>query len=231
MLRKTALAVGETYHVYNRGAHKQSIFTSEGDYQRFLLLLHLCNQLGPLDFRRLLSKYKGRSFADIFEEEKNEQSLVEILAYSLMPNHFHVVLRQKDEGGITTFLKKVLTGYSMYFNTKYAHSGVLFQGRFKSSHIDNEAYFRYIFSYVHLNPLDLFAPGWKECGLKNPDGARQYVNSYKYSSFFDYVGNNRAEKALLSFGQTPEFLKSQNDLEELLKVFTKDRPLYGLGIV
>jgi len=103
MLRKTALAVGETYHVYNRGAHKQSIFTSEGDYQRFLLLLHLCNQLGPLDFRRLLSKYKGRSFADIFEEEKNEQSLVEILAYSLMPNHFHVVLRQKDEGGITTF--------------------------------------------------------------------------------------------------------------------------------
>jgi len=231
MLRETALVVGETYHVYNRGAHKQRIFSNEEDYGRFLLLLHLCNQFEPLDFRRLQSKYKGRSFVDMFVEEKSDQSLVEMFAYSLMPNHFHIVLRQKEEAGITAFFKKVLTGYSMYFNKKYTHSGVLFQGRFKSSHINNEAYFRYIFSYVHLNSLDLFEPGWVEFGIKDIDGARQYVNSYKYSSFFDYAGNDRAEKTLLSLSQAPEFLTTQNDLEEILKTFTKDVPLYGVGIL
>ena len=80
---------------------------------------------------------------------------------------------------------------------------------------------------MHLNSLDLFEPGWEEQGLKNLDGARQYVNSYRYSSFFDYVGNDRPEKALLSLSQAPEFLTTQNDLEALLSTVTKDGPLYG----
>ena len=225
MIRNTPLAAGETYHIYNRGAHKHKVFTNDRDYRRFLLLCFLMNDATPIDMRRILKKYKGRSFVAVFKEEKPSKSLVDILAYSLMPNHFHMVVRQKTENGITKFFKKVLTGYSMYFNTKYEHSGVLFQGRFKSRHIDNEAYFRYIFSYVHLNPLSLIEPGWEDVGVKDKDGVREFMNKYSYSSYQDYSHSKRPESSILSDSDIPEFLTSQNDLEYLLYSLTKDRPL------
>ncbi|HEV8666362.1 MAG TPA: transposase [Candidatus Paceibacterota bacterium] len=216
MQRKEALAGGETYHVYNRGAHKQRIFTNDADYSRFALLLHLANSDVPIHFSNLHKKYGGRSSIEIFENEKFEKRLVDILAYSLMPNHFHLVVRQREENGIVTFMKKLATGYSMYFNTKYEHSGTLFQGRFKSSLIDTEEYFRYIFSYIHLNPLDILQPGWKNGGVKDKKGARKFLTTYQYSSFSDYPTSNRPERCILSSEEIPDFLKTQNDLEELL---------------
>jgi putative transposase len=227
MLRRDPLVTGETYHVYNRGAHKQAIFTNEQDYFRFSLLLHLANSKTPFELRTIFKKYGGRSSADIFTGEKIENRLVDILAYCLMPNHFHLVVRQKEEGGVAQFMKKLSTGYSMYFNTKYKHSGVLFQGRFKSRHISNEKYFRYIFSYVHLNPFDLFEPGWKERGFANRKAARDFLSAYPYSSFRDYSISNRSEGAILSSETAADFLKTQNDLDGLLSwQDTEDRPPY-----
>src|SRR3989338_199846 len=223
MLRDKHFVNGETYHLFNRGAHKQAIFTSEEDYRRFLVLLYFSNTTERVQLGNLLQN-QGRSLIDLFCEHI-DQSLVDIFAYTLMPNHFHLVIRQKVDGGISTFMKKLATAYSMYFNLKYDHSGVLFQGRFKSRHVGNEAYFRYIFSYVHLNSLDLFEPSWEEKGIRDLNGARSYVNSYPYSSFFDYSGNNRVEKVLLSLSQAPEFLTTQNDLEILLQSFNQGRSL------
>jgi len=175
--------------------------------------------------REIRTKYKGRSFADVFKYEKREKSLVSILAYSLMPNHFHLVLQQVADAGVTTFMKKVSTGYSMYFNTKYEHSGVLLQGRFKSSHIDNESYFRYIFSYVHLNPVELIEKDWEKKGVQDPARVRDALNNYRYSSFFDYSIGEREEGVILDKTQIPDFLVTQNDLEDMLQSYTKDRPL------
>ncbi len=225
MLRKTALVEGETYHVYNRGAHKGRIFTQDEDYGRFLLLLHLCNGSQPVVMRDLVNQYKGRSFVEMFEGEKPDKSLVDVLAYCFMPNHFHLVLRQKTKGGITKFMNRVGTAYSMYFNTKYQHSGTLFQGRFKSVHVNSEEYFRYIFSYVHLNPIELVESSWKEKGVEDKTKVRRFVNEYAYSSFLDYVGMSRPQKEVLALQEAPDFLKSQNDLEELLRWFTKAGPL------
>lgn len=226
MERSVPLVVGETYHVYNRGAHKQNIFTCEADYNRFQLLLYIANQSQSVNLRDLISskKYKGESFVKMFEEERLE-NLVDIFAYSLMPNHFHMVVRPKKEGGLSEFMRKLLTAYSMYFNTKYDHSGVLFQGPFKSKHIDNESYFRYIFAYTHLNALDLFETGWKEEKVKDLLGARTFMKNYPYSSFFDYSVGGRPEGRILSRDSTPDFLTTQNDLEELLGSFTKESPL------
>ena len=223
MLRDKPFVNGETYHLFNRGAHKQAIFTNEDDYRRFMVLLYFSNTTEQVQLGNLLQN-QGRSLIDLFEEPI-DQSLVDVFAYALMPNHFHLVIRQKVDGGISTFMKKLATAYSMYFNLKYDHSGVLFQGRFKSRHVGNEAYFRYIFSYVHLNSLDLFEPSWEEKGIRDLNGARSYVNSYPYSSFFDYSGNDRAEKVLLSLSQAPEFLTTQNDLEILLQSFNQGRSL------
>ncbi|MGC9602284.1 MAG: transposase [Minisyncoccia bacterium] len=219
MQRQVALVEEETYHLYNRGAHKRDIFNTKEDYARFLALLHLSNNTEPIHISKLLltPKYQGRSLRSVFEEEPTDKALVDIFAYCLMPNHFHIVLRQKCEQGITIFMRRLLTGYSMYFNTKYGHSGTMFQGRFKSSYVDSEEYFRYIFAYAHLNPLGLFQADWKESGIRNKEGARSFLNRYPYSSFIDYPKSNRPEGAILSLADAPDFLKNQNDLEDLLR--------------
>lgn len=221
MIRDVPLQGGEVYHIFNRGAHKQIVFQETRDYERFILLLYVANNSERLHLGNLLREYPGPSWIKILTELHPDKSLVDLLAYSLMPNHFHLVLRQKSENGISVFMKKVATAYAMYFNTRYEHGGVLFQGRFKSRHVDTEPYFRYIFAYVHLNPLSLFEPGWEEVGVQDLQKAREYVNTYPYSSFCDFVGNSRPQRALLSLEAAPEFLKSQNDLEELLSALAQ----------
>lgn len=226
MLRKDSFMEGETYHLYNRGAHKQRIFTNEIDYRRFLLLLHLSNNAKrePVRVANLLRRYQGYSWLDIFIKEPVEERLVDVFAYCLMPNHFHIVVRQIKKNGITLFMKKLLTAYSMYFNTKYDHSGVLFQGRFKSSLIDSESYFRYIFSYVHLNPVELYQPNWKSGKIKNVRGVRDFIKGYAHSSLLDYE-KERPQASILNLKDGPGFLKTQNDIRELLRWFEQGRSL------
>lgn len=212
--------------MYNRGAHKGIIFTSDADYERFLLLLFLCNSSLPVNMRDVLEKYKGRTFVDVFRDEvKRESPLVSVLAYALMPNHFHLVLRQVVDNGISAFMRKVGTAYTMYFNTKYDHSGVLTQGKFKSNHINNEPYFRYIFSYVHLNPVDLVESDWEQRGIQNKTRVRDFLNEYRYSSFVDYSIGKRPESVVLDTVDIPDFLTTQNDLEEMLAHRAKVGPL------
>jgi len=205
----------EYYHVYNRGAHKGAIFMHEEDYKRFLLLLLVVNTSKHIEMRTTLQKYAGRPSARVFEESF-DKSLVDILSYSLMPNHFHLILRQKADDGISRFMKKLCTAYSMYFNMKYDHSGVLFQGRYKSVHIDNDPYFQYLFAYVHLNPVELVQPRWKEIGIKEKNKVRMFLSSYRYSSYYDYCVGARPEKSVLAEDDLVKFLKDKNDLEDLL---------------
>ena len=225
MERRVPFSVNENYHVYNRGAHKSKIFNNTDDYDRFFLLLYLANDSSSLNFRELALRYKGRSFVEMFKSESVTKELVDVLAFSLMPNHFHVVLREKSENGIVRYMRKVATAYSMYFNAKYQHSGVLFQGRFKSQHIDSESYFRWIFSYVHLNPVELVVPSWEEKGIREPSTLRKFMRDYKYSSYFDYSVGTRPESVILAENDLPDFLHRQNDLEYLIETYTKDRPL------
>lgn len=179
-------------------------------------MLYLANSEEKINLRTLYRKYKSQTFADILEGETPSQSLIDLYAYSLMPNHFHLVLRQKKERGVTTFARKVFTAYSMYFNLIYEHSGIISQGAFKSRHVGSEAYFRYIFSYVHLNPLSLQFPGWEAIGIHDHDEARAFLAKFPYSSYYDYSVGLRPERKIVSYDNAPDFLKSQNDLEDLL---------------
>ena len=210
---------GGVYHIFNRGAHKQAIFTTECDYDRFLLLMYLTNKQSSFRIGNLIEKYKGRSSLHILDniEIPAGERLVHLLAYALMPNHFHFVLKQNVEGGISTYMHKLLTAYSMYFNTKYEHSGVLFQGRFKSKLIDSDAYHRYIFAYVHLNPIDLAYPEWGEKRLSRPEKAQEFLQQYRYCSYTDYVGKERTASKILSKDEAPDFLGEEDDFEEMLQ--------------
>jgi putative transposase len=206
MYRKIPFAKGERYHIYSRGVEKRKIFLNTKDYNRFLALLYIMNQEASFRMDNFLRE-KEKGLKDIFKE-KREKILVSILAYCLMPNHFHLILYEHTEGGISKFMGKLLTAYSMYFNTKYERSGPLFTHPFRSEYINNESQHMYIFSYLHLNPLSLIDRKWKENGVKNKKELGNFLEKYQFSSYLDFLENNRLESVIIDFSLIPKYIKN-----------------------
>src|SRR3989338_9667982 len=218
MYRKTPLAEREYYHIYSRGVEKRKVFMNSKDYQRFMALLYIMNQNEPFKMENFL-RDKQNNLKNIFNQ-KREKTFVSILAYCLMPNHFHLILYEHTEGGISKFMMKLLTAYSMYFNTKYERSGPLFMHPFRSQHISSESQFLWIFSYIHLNPLKV---------LKGKNTPTHLLQSYKYSSYPDYEGVKRVESKILDLSLTPDFLL-ETDLN--IKIYEKWLKKYqGLPLI
>ena len=150
--RKKVFAINEYYHVYNRGVEKRKIFRDRYDVDRFLQSMIAFNTINPVGSLRKVYEQKNRGQTPVKAAEvKKEEQLVDIVAYCLNPNHFHLLLYEKTEGGISEFMKRVLGGYTWYFNNKYERSGTLLQGRFQSSHIDSNEYLLHVSVYVNLN--------------------------------------------------------------------------------
>jgi putative transposase len=207
-IRRVSFAFNEYFHIYNRGNSKQDIFKDNLDRDRFQTQLFLANGTTPFDLRRV---EKDR----VYDFDRGDQ-LVHIGAYCLMPNHFHILLTPAVEGGVHTFMQKLSTGYSMYFNKKYERTGVLFEGKFKARHADSDEYLKYLFSYIHLNPVKLIQSGWKEEGIRNIEGVKQYLNTYQYSSLMDYFGN-RNQSRIIDAAKFPEYFKDKMEIDtELL---------------
>ena len=144
--RKSLFAIGEHYHIYNRGVDKRITFTDEYDIRRFFQSMVEFNTVKPIG-----SLYENSFLQLGGETPKLGEKLVNIIAYCLNPNHFHLILEQLVEGGISEFMKRLGGGYTGYFNKKYARSGSLFQGVFKDVHIDTNEYLLHVSSYVNLN--------------------------------------------------------------------------------
>ncbi len=145
--RRVPLATEEYYHVYNRGVDKREIFHDRYDADRFFRSMAAFNTVDPVGSLRNVDLERKNSG----ETAVNHEPLVEIIAYCLNPNHFHLLLKQKVDGGVSEFMKRLSGGYTWYFNNKYDRSGALLQGRFKSSHIDVNEYFLHVSVYVNLN--------------------------------------------------------------------------------
>lgn len=177
MKRRCVFAPGERYHVYNRGNSKQKIFLDFKDYDRCLDLLYFANSNSPVRMEEIFSLQLSQRTGD---------ALVDIHAFCLMPNHFHLLLTEKEDGGIQRFVQKFSTAYAMYFNKKYKRAGSLFEGRFKARHADKEIYLKYLMSYIHLNPVKLLQSDWKEKGIHNKKNAYLFVKKYNYSSLKEF---------------------------------------------
>lgn len=218
MERKFSFAVDEFYHLYNRGADKRDIFLDQADRERFLVLLHVANSQTPIHISNLLPK--KRSPGDYLKllglPLDSKERLVDIGLYCLMNNHFHLAVRERRENGISQFMLKLLTGYSMYFNKKHDHSGTLFQGEFKAKLADSDEYLRYLFAYIHLNPLKLRFGEWKGKGL-NKIVAKKFLDNYPYSSYQEYnLGTKRLESVILNPVQFPKYFSTPKEsLDEL----------------
>lgn len=176
-MRKTIFANGEYYHIFNRGVDKREIFLDARDYNRFLLAMDLLNNEKDglmIEWRNYKNSSPNAKLNDFLKSVfRKKEMLVEIIAYCLNPNHYHFILKQVAKKGIERFMHKLGTSHTKYFNTKKKRSGTLFQGRFKSVHIDSNEYLLYLSAYVNKNN---FIHGYN----KNDD--------WPYSSLQCYLG-------------------------------------------
>jgi putative transposase len=156
------------YHIYNRGVEKRNIFIDEQDYSVFLSYLQ--RSLIKNDDKNKKINRNGYTPKEISED-------IDLVAYCLMPNHFHLLVRQNNERAITSLMKCIATSYSMYFNKKYHRVGGLFQGRYKAILIKSDQYLSYLSAYIHLNPVSI----------------KQDPINYNYSSCDYYLKGKKAE--------------------------------------
>ncbi len=197
-------AVGEFYHIYNRGVEGRNIFSDARDKDRFLKSMVEFNTKDPVGSLWLLSLQKSAP------KKTPRSELVDIVCYCLNPNHFHFILREKIEGGISEFMKR-MGGYTKYFNAKYKRSGVLFQGVCQSRHIDSNEYLLYASAYVNLNwrvhqlRRETSQLGWDEYMSGAKDGIckkdiilKQFKNTREYRKFAEETLETILEKKQLS---------------------------------
>lgn len=148
-MRKDPLVNEQYYHIYNRGVDKRDIFMDHNDLKRFVLSIKEFNVANPTGSIKDILK----SRTDLDRLKDRNIPLVSIVCYCFNPNHFHFIIRQEVDGGISEFFKRLLGGYTLYFNKTHKRTGSLFQGTFKSNLIQNEAYFLKIRPYVNTNYL------------------------------------------------------------------------------
>ncbi|MEK7499480.1 MAG: transposase, partial [Patescibacteria group bacterium] len=177
-------APGEIYHIFNRGVEKRSIFLDNSDRLRFIELLTY-----SLAKENIQSYSTAKRLRRKIEPTEEGDGLVDLLCYCLMKNHFHLLIRENVEGGITAYMKRLLIGYSKYFNTKQQRSGSLFIHPFKAVVIDGDDQLLHVSRYIHLNPYVAHIT--------------DTVSNYRWSSYGEYTEKNSPkichQELLLSF--------------------------------
>ena len=213
-MNRAPIEIDTFHHVYNRGTDKRLIFMDDADRKLFLKYLHILNDA---DIESPSKSIKARE-----KTEKAARRLVNICAFCLMSNHFHLLLHEHLEGGISKFMQRVGTAYTMYFNEKYDRSGGLFQGAFKSRLIGDESYLMRVIDYIHVNPIQ----HRKEDGSKKMilESDLKFLDKYTWSSYRDYCGQPThatllQREALDDYLEIPKnyqaWLFEQNDFTDL----------------
>lgn len=180
--RKHTFEIDEWYHCFNRGIDKRIVFADEFDARRFLMTLYLANGSEPVGIWDMDKPTLEKCFA----EDRGDPN-VSIGAYCLMPNHFHLLLKEIVEGGITSFMRKVGTAYTMYFNLKDGRTGNLFTKPFKSRHVKDDRYFQKVLEYIHFNPAELYEPKWKSGIVRDLRSLQSKLIEYPFSSLCNYT--------------------------------------------
>jgi len=181
-MRYENFAENEHYHVFGRGVSKEKIFIDDRDKARFVFLItHFQSPIRVYNVSWYTESFiKNGSFST--KENKADEILkkrsVELISFVLMPNHFHILVRNLDDGVLSAYMHRILTAYGKYFNAKYHKKGHVFEGPFRAVHIKNNAQLLHLSAYIHKNPKEM--RGWENT-----------YDKYPYSSYQDYIGLNR----------------------------------------
>lgn len=181
---------GEIYHIVNRAIEGRNLFQQISDYFRFIFCLYELNDKNLVRMEKRIKQRKKRKKERGSTPSDSREPLVEIIVFCLMPNHYHLVLRQLVDNGISLFMKKLGDSYVGYFNLKHDRKGrgSIFQGRFKAVHVKTNDQLMNLICYIFTNPVELLEKTWKETGVKNPEQAIKYLESYRWSSYLDCIG-------------------------------------------
>lgn len=204
-LRKTILATGEYYHILNRSIQGIPILKGKRECTLFLEAIKYYLQPNPPTRFSIYRVSKERYRINL------EESLVGIINFCLMPNHFHFTLRQEKEKGIRKFIQRLTNSFAHYFNLKYKNKGPLFEGNFKAIRVETDEQLIHLSRYIHLNPVTAYL-------VENPE-------DYPYSSYRAYLKKEDSEivdsSSILEHFSSPEryqgFVKSQKDYQRELE--------------
>jgi len=196
-MRVEPFTIGSYVHIYNRGNRKARIVHSEKDSWRFMQGLRFFNDThSSVNLLRQLSASESnlnKQAKSVFElgwppNWPEKDPLVKILCYCLLPNHFHLLLKEIRKGGISKFMQKLGVGYTNYSNYKYQEVGRVFQGAYKGKTVNNENYLEYLSVYIQvINVIELFEGGLEEA-FEHINKALKFVEQYPFSSYQDFIG-------------------------------------------
>ena len=204
--RKIPLVNQEIYHVFNRSVAKQPIFHNKKENETFLSLLEYYRFPNPplrfSHYQRLNTQDKTKLLRGLYKKNKH---LVEIYSFSIMPNHYHLLLKQSLNSGIMNFIRLIQNSYARFLNLRYKRSGSLFQSPFKAVRLETDEQFIHVARYIHLNPLTSFV-------------IRDFndLKSYQWNSYLDYLSFTLRKFINTSF--LMNYFKNIEKFEE----FTKD---------
>lgn len=204
--RKTVFAPGQIYHVFNRSIAKQPIFYNTRDYQRALDTLVFYNYSNPIIRFSHYNRLSGDKKSQFMENLKDgDRKQVELLAFCLMPNHIHFLIKEVTENGVSTFMSNLQNSYAKYFNQKTDRTGSLFQTMFKAVRIETDEQLIHVARYIHLNPITAYI-------LKDINQLKGYL----WSSFIDYIGLRNLDVlnknlVLSYFSSIEQFISFTND--------------------
>lgn len=227
----------DVYHVLNRGVDRRQIFLEEIDYVRFVHDMYEFNDTKPArntsvrfekhshETLEIDREYGTPAYIDVGRRYMRDP-LVLIHAYCLMPNHCHLMMSERVEGGISLFMKKLGGGYSKYFNEKYNRDGALWQGKYKRILLETDTHFQHLPFYIHANPLDLSEENWREASVKNTEHALALLSKHRWSSHLDYMGVKNFP-SVIDTSLLFQTFTERGGYERAITTFLKDREKQG----
>ncbi|MBI2450352.1 MAG: transposase [Candidatus Nealsonbacteria bacterium] len=219
-IKRPPIITGEIYHIVIKAVDRTKLFRDQRDYFRMVHDLFEFNDEKPTSpYYRQEPKHTRTVLVCLEKRHTGRECLVEILAFCLMSNHVHLLIRQLKDNGISKFMRKIGAGYGGYYNKKYKRSGHLFQGKYRIVYIKDDQQLITVFVYIHTNPVALLAPDWKEKGIDKKDLRKiiKFIEDYRWSSYSDYLGKKNfpslttRDFLLNEFGVVKEAQRFVND--------------------
>jgi len=227
-MRKIQFSKNHFYHIYNRGVEKRDIFGDDNDRWRFLQALYLFNDIEPSNniLWQVGRDYGRTTFKTIKVslEKRERKPLVRLMADCLMPNHYHLLIEEIRDGGISKFMHKFGTGYTNYFNEKNKRVGSLFQGEFKAVMIDDYDQLEYLLVYINvINPGQLIEPLLKRDGARNINKIKKFAETYLWSTHQEYL--SKRNSVIIDKGILGEIFSSSKKYRDFISVILEGKKI------